>query len=313
MKVYGGWSIAFYAGFAILALTIFAPIFAVLIFLAPGLIGQMLLAVPHLAFDVASHQMPKLFNNLFVSEMQSLDSNFTSQITLGLRHNPVHTSLLGRMEQRAHRWWHFARTSALLSAVGFVPLLGPIVATLGQWMITSEELSFTLLEPWFTSMGWTMSRRTQFVNKHRDVLIGFSLPFVFLNAIPVFNVFALCAAEAATAHLVYERLLPELGKRRSLSNIPLDDELSQAVYGQHVPASAPPAEIESGSTVKGGEPNATAHFGEDMKAGTQRQAALGPRKMEADMSDDLRRVAGIPTSERLTPRAINRANVYTPL
>ena len=79
-----------------------------------------------------------------------------------------------------------------------------------QWIKNSEELSFTLLEPWFKSMGWTAQHRSNYVKEHKWLLVGFCLPFSLLNSIPIINVAALGAAQSSAAILVAEALAPNV-------------------------------------------------------------------------------------------------------
>ena len=127
-----------YAIFGVACITILSPLFALALIFAPGMILQAFMLLSHFTFEYVSHQYPGLFNKLFLSNLKTTHPRDYERVAEGLARNPDHSSLLGWVEQSAFRWWHFAKTSTLLSVVGFVPLLGPIVSTLGQVRLPDE-------------------------------------------------------------------------------------------------------------------------------------------------------------------------------
>jgi len=384
---YGKWLLVFYGIFAALGFTILSPLFAVLLVLAPGMIVQALMTIPHFAFDFTCHDNPQLFSNVFLNQFRRVNPSQSTTIKEGLKKNPYRLSILGRVEDRALRWFHFLRTSTVYGVIGFIPIIGPMISTVGQWFKSSEELCFTLLEPWFRSMGWTTAERTHFVDAHKWLLIGFGMPFALLNSLPVINVFTIGVAEGATALLVERALQPLVGKEGKVDTTiterkPVDNlkssrdtpDIVQSVKEQvpaaiesakeQVPAAIEyakeqiPAAIESvkqqapafiesvregveqvaqdvqptkevkeqddstrprgGSVLETmqtskpmqkddvftggkGQVAETSKLNEtDNTMGTQRQSMAGPTMMEKDLSEDLRKAAGIP---RLAPRS----------
>jgi hypothetical protein len=55
---YTGWTALFYAIAAGLGFTILAPVMAILLFLAPGVLAQLALSVPHWSFEAAQDMNP---------------------------------------------------------------------------------------------------------------------------------------------------------------------------------------------------------------------------------------------------------------
>jgi len=55
---YTGWTALFYAIVIGLGITVLAPIFGILLFLAPGVLAQLALSVPHWAFEMAQDMNP---------------------------------------------------------------------------------------------------------------------------------------------------------------------------------------------------------------------------------------------------------------
>jgi hypothetical protein len=129
---YGKWLLIFYGIFAALGFTVLAPLFAVLLVLAPGMIMQALMAIPHFAFDFACHDKPQLFSDVFLNQFRRVNPTQSVAIKEGLKKHPYRMSILGRLEDRALRWFYFMRTSTVYGVIGFIPIIGPIISTVGQ-------------------------------------------------------------------------------------------------------------------------------------------------------------------------------------
>lgn len=207
-------TLALYAVVAALGFTILAPVFGLLLFLAPGTLAQLLLSVPHWAYDITSDAVPQLNRHLFLAELSALDPEYARGVGAAVRAQPVRRTFTERLALRFRtRWRRFAGRTAAATAIGFIPVIGPFFATLGHWIAVSEELVYSLLESWGQSRGWSAEQRSAFVQSHRWEAVGFGLPFTLLSAIPFVGSFVLAVAEGAVAHLVYLELAPPSGER----------------------------------------------------------------------------------------------------
>lgn len=303
LREYGIVSLVLYAVAGALGFTVLAPVTAILAFLSPGLIWSAILALPYIAWEMLTLRRPEALNELFGAALQKLSPRSAGAFSAGLRRNPLHEGLLGRARLHAFRYFNYARHSLTLGAIGFIPLIGPLVTGFGQWARTSEEIAFTSLQPFFQSHGWSLRKSSRFVDQHKWLLVGFFLPYTLLNAIPVVNAVAMVFAQRAAAFLVEHKLQP----------------LVEAGQAEATPASAPAAAAASSeqehpsaplaSPVK--KPAPRRHVVEEETHEEERAPIQelqpptggGP----ASAGDELRRIAALPASDRLTPTAAKLA------
>jgi uncharacterized protein involved in cysteine biosynthesis len=88
--------------------------------------------------------------------------------------------------------------------LSFVPVVGTVLGPVLQGWRSSIALSWELLDPYFDKLGLDRPAQRAMLRRHQPALIGFSLPFVFVMAIPIVGALAFGVAQAAIAVLVVE-------------------------------------------------------------------------------------------------------------
>jgi hypothetical protein len=146
-------------------------------------------------------------------ELYKIDAAYASELQDQMRQRErasggrasMHSRFLGKLMPK---WTRFGKLSMYLFGIGFIPVIGPIVATLGQWLLVSEQLGLSLLSTYLQARGIDGAAKTAFVEANRWEIIGFAAPFAFANAIPVIGGPIVALAQAASAHLVYRHISP---------------------------------------------------------------------------------------------------------
>lgn len=205
--------LAIFAGLFALGLLIVTPVTAVLAFLAPSLLAQGFLFVSHMALESAQLWSPRDTAALLYDELKKLDSAYALEFQ---RRNEKATiqlqrlSLLGRVQRQGKlsRFFSLSRDSTLLAALGFLPVVGTVFAFLGQGLLVAESFGSTLVQPLLEAQDRSPASREALLAQHKWQIIGFSLPFVLANTIPVLGNAFMPVAVPAAAHLYYKLLAP---------------------------------------------------------------------------------------------------------
>lgn len=200
---YGFWTVLFYGIFISLAVTLLAPIALVMLFVAPGLLLQALLSIPHAAFEVADARNPNTLTSVFKEELRAADPAYAERLHVRTEALPAEQrDATATVSNRWVRAKKFVRRSLGLATIGIVPVVGPIAASLGQTFRIAESMGNSTLRPYFVAQGWNLQQRSAFVKQHRWEIVGFNLPFVIMGAIPVVGVVGGVLAQIAAAHLL---------------------------------------------------------------------------------------------------------------
>lgn len=88
--------------------------------------------------------------------------------------------------------------------LSLVPVVGTVLGPVLQGWRSAIALSWELLDPYFDKLGVDRDAQRALLRRHQAALVGFSLPFVFIMAIPIVGALAFGVAQAAIAVLVVE-------------------------------------------------------------------------------------------------------------
>ncbi|GAB4570267.1 MAG: hypothetical protein Tsb0020_24930 [Haliangiales bacterium] len=94
-------------------------------------------------------------------------------------------------------------------AIGFIPLLGPIAAPVITLWVTSQTLTWELLDPYFSKSSMKYAAQKQYVKAHGGGVLGFGVPLSFLLAIPLIGPLFFGLAQAGAATLLVDVLEPK--------------------------------------------------------------------------------------------------------
>lgn len=89
-----------------------------------------------------------------------------------------------------------------LFVLGFVPVLGPAVAGLGQLVLLSFMATWELLDPYLARRGSSYAEQRALLFRHLPETLGFGLPVGGLLAVPVLGPLFFPLAQGAAAEFV---------------------------------------------------------------------------------------------------------------
>lgn len=98
------------------------------------------------------------------------------------------------------RLLRYVGLTIVLLLIGLIPLVGGLVAAIGQALLTARTVSWELMDPYFDRLDIRGPEQREFVARHRDALLGFGLPLALLLAIPLLGplLFGLVQGAAGT-------------------------------------------------------------------------------------------------------------------
>lgn len=98
------------------------------------------------------------------------------------------------------RLLRYVGLTIVLLLIGLVPVVGGLVAAIGQALLTARTVSWELMDPYFDRLDIRGPEQREFVARHRDALLGFGLPLALLLAIPLLGplLFGLVQGAAGT-------------------------------------------------------------------------------------------------------------------
>ncbi len=102
----------------------------------------------------------------------------------------------------------FVGLTMLFMAIGLIPIVGGIVATIGQTWLTARTVSWELLDPYFDRLDIRWEDQKQFVADNRDALLGFGLPLGFMLAIPLIGPLMFGWAQGAAGTVLVRTIQP---------------------------------------------------------------------------------------------------------
>jgi len=126
-----------------------------------------------------------------------------------VRHVPVIGYFLTPLMQvavlRHHLGW---QRSALFAAFSLVPFVSDVAATILHYYFAVLTLSREFLDPYFLRTQETQREEWRLMRKHEALIVGFSLPMLFLTSLPLIGPLMYTIGCAAVAALVLD-IAPE--------------------------------------------------------------------------------------------------------
>jgi len=202
LKPYGLFTAGMYAVLALASIFIW-PIFV----LFPGLLIQLLSLIPFWAYNMTKKQHPLVNQQLFMEELKTVDPKIHADVAKGFGATKGGQSWLNETIDETKRSWHFSKYSLLLTVVSAVPIIGAILSFVGQTALVADRLGWNLFDI-YTQESRHMSYKEQkeWMQANKWVILGFTLPFSLVTAIPFVGPFVVGFAQASAAHLFAERL-----------------------------------------------------------------------------------------------------------
>lgn len=162
-------------------------------------IGIVLLVAPIVAMVVVNLVFPMLSDRVFFAGMREVAPLRAAALAAapGL-------PLMRTVMNATLRLLAFVGLSLLLFSLSLVPVVGSVAGPALQAWRSALMLSWELLDPYFDRLGLDRPGQRALLRKHQSTLLGFSLPFVFVMAIPIVGALAFGLAQAAIAMLVIE-------------------------------------------------------------------------------------------------------------
>mmetsp|Transcript_3618 Transcript_3618/g.10511 ORF Transcript_3618/g.10511 Transcript_3618/m.10511 type:complete len:319 (+) Transcript_3618:245-1201(+) len=251
------WDFVKVYGLIILGLVIFGPVTAVVAVVSPGLILNLFQLAPVWALNLANSDKEArgLMEDVFFAELKRVKPEICEELEQRLK------EVGGKSEtmwQRFRMSAHFSILSAAVNALGILPF-GSILATVGQAIVLAESFGVKMLDPYLRTLQ-SHTKKKNFIYSHYFLLMGFSLPLVWLTSIPVVNIFAIGYAQAGAAHLL--RKVAKLNLR----------ERSKASRAEEEQVAAP-------------EPSLNQSEGETLLKRKHLSAEIGPAECESEQVD----------------------------
>jgi uncharacterized protein involved in cysteine biosynthesis len=162
-------------------------------------IGIVLLVAPVVAMFAINVAFPILAERVFLAGVRQI-SPARAEALAAAPGLPWARSLL----YATLRLLAFLALSLALLVLSFVPVVGSIAGPVLQAWRSAVALAWELLDPYFDKLGLDPAAQRAVLARHQRALLGFSLPFVFVMAIPVVGALAFGLAQAAIATVVLE-------------------------------------------------------------------------------------------------------------
>jgi hypothetical protein len=200
-------AIVLYVVFGILAIVLLPVTLAVLLY-SPGALWQLAVLIPLWAFNLCQKRRPFQTNRLFIEGLRPLDEHLAEDFEHRLETN-VH------LQKRS--WWkavlencqessYFLIYSLLFFALSLIPIVGSIGSAIGETYLVAKSMSWRLMEVYMVPIAqMDFDQRKAFMARHQKLLLGFSLPFTALCALPL-GPLLLGYAQASAADLFYQEI-----------------------------------------------------------------------------------------------------------
>jgi CysZ protein len=152
---------------------------------------------PLLAVFVVNIAFPMFNQGVFLAGMKAFDPERAA--ILGARPGMAIPRAAGIATVRL---LVFFGLSLCLFFVGLIPVVGTIVATVGEVYLLARTASWELMDPYFDVLDIRYAEQREFVREHRKCLLGFGLPVALLLAIPILGPLGFGLAQAAAGRFV---------------------------------------------------------------------------------------------------------------
>jgi CysZ protein len=139
-----------------------------------------LLVAPLIAILIMNIAFPFFNEPVFMAGLRAQDPERADRVAAGPG-MPLRASAL----IAAFRLVRFLGMTLGFVLLGFIPIVGGILGTIGQAWLTARTVSWELMDPYFDRLDIRWDGQREFVTQHRDALLGFGLPLGLLLAIPL--------------------------------------------------------------------------------------------------------------------------------
>jgi CysZ protein len=105
--------------------------------------------------------------------------------------------------------WRFVKflgLSVLLFVIGWVPVVGTLIASVGGLLLAARTVSWELLDPYFEMLDIRHAEQRALIGRHKKALLGFGLPIALLFGIPIVGPLLFGLAQVAGAVFVAREL-----------------------------------------------------------------------------------------------------------
>ncbi|KAL0491955.1 2 TM domain-containing transmembrane protein [Acrasis kona] len=184
------------------------PVTIATLLLAPALLWQIFTIIPTYSLRIAQKKHPLDHGLLFMEGIEQIDPSLAKEYEGKIRSSETKSrgwiqAIRESFDDKMHFWTY----SLIALSFSLIPLIGGVFTAALQTYIVSHKLATKVLDTYMTKIE-KMNKHEElaFVNKHWSLLLGFSLPFVFLSAIPIAGSFILVYAEVAVAELFYREI-----------------------------------------------------------------------------------------------------------
>ncbi len=170
-----------------------------LMFLRIAGIAIVLLVAPIIALLVVNVVLPFLGDRVFMAGMRQRAPARAQELEMapGLPLAQVVVNALLRLAT-------FLVIGFALVLLSFVPVIGSIAGPVLQTWRSAVTLGWELLDPYFDKLRLDRPAQRALLRYHQAAVLGFSLPFVFVMAIPFVGALVFGLAQAAIATLVVD-------------------------------------------------------------------------------------------------------------
>lgn len=171
----------------------------VLVLLRIAGIAIVLLVAPIVALFVVDVVFPFLGDRVFIAGMRQLHRARAAELE-AMPGRPLARVVIDALV----RLVAFLAIGLALLLLSLVPVVGSIAAPVLQTWRSAVVLGWELLDPYFDKLGLDRAAQRELLRRHQAAVLGFSLPFVFVMAIPFVGALMFGLAQAAVAALVVD-------------------------------------------------------------------------------------------------------------
>jgi len=205
-----------YIAFITMALFFF-PITIAFLFVAPGVLWQLLTILPVWALSIAQKRHPIDHGKLFVEGLRPLDPELARQIEDGSakkHHNKGPRPWMVIIGESFSEHVGFWSKSVIISLLSIIPIIGSIFTAGLQTYLNCMKLCSRVLEIYTKHVEhMNDNQRHVFFRQHRALLLGFAAPYVIFSSIPFIGPLTMVYAEASAADLVYYEFRKKIESR----------------------------------------------------------------------------------------------------
>ncbi len=156
-----------------------------------------LLIAPLLSLTAVNLVFPMLGERVFIAGMRVINPARAAQLE-AMPGTPMVPALVVAIA----RLMLFFGMSMLAFLLSLVPVVGQFLGPVFQGYLSARGLAWELLDPYLDKLQLDLGQQRKFVATHRNAMVGFGLPLMFLMAIPLLGPLMFGLAQGAAAQLV---------------------------------------------------------------------------------------------------------------